>query len=41
LLWPARPPHDLGGALCAAAVFAAGLAVITMHGARSRTDDAE
>jgi hypothetical protein len=25
-LWPARPPHDLGGALCAGLVFAAGLA---------------
>ena len=24
-LWPARPPHDLGGALCAGLVFAAGL----------------
>jgi hypothetical protein len=33
-IWPARPPHDLGGALCAAAVFAAGLAVITFRGAR-------
>ena len=32
--WPARPPHDLGGALCAALVFAAGLAVITVRGAR-------
>jgi hypothetical protein len=34
-LWPARPAHDLGGALCAAAVFAAGLAVITVRGARA------
>jgi hypothetical protein len=33
-LWPARPPHDLGGALCAGAVFACGLAVVTMRGAR-------
>ena len=33
-LWPARPPGDLGGALCAAAVFAAGLAAITIRGAR-------
>ena len=32
-VWPARPPHDLGGALCAAAVFAAGVAV-TVLGAR-------
>jgi hypothetical protein len=40
-LWPARPPHDLGGALCAAAVFAAGLAVITVRGARAHADDAD
>jgi hypothetical protein len=33
-LWPARPPHDLGAALCAGAVFAAGIAVITVRGAR-------
>jgi hypothetical protein len=33
-LWPARPPHDLGALLCAGAVFAAGLVIITMRGAR-------
>ena len=33
-IWPARPPHDVGGALCAAAVFAAGLAAITVRGPR-------
>jgi hypothetical protein len=33
-LWPARPPHDLGGAVCAALVFAIGLAAITIRGAR-------
>jgi hypothetical protein len=38
-LWPARPPHDLGGALCAGLVFVAGLAVITLRGARDRLDD--
>jgi hypothetical protein len=32
--WPARPPHDQGAAICAAAVFAAGLAVITVRGGR-------
>ena len=32
-IWPARPPHDVGGALCAAVVFAAGLAAITLRGA--------
>jgi hypothetical protein len=38
-LWPARPPHDLGGALCALLVFAAGLGVITVRGARDRAGD--
>jgi hypothetical protein len=33
-LWPARPPHDLGGAICAGLVFAVGVAVITVRGAR-------
>jgi hypothetical protein len=33
-LWPARPSHDLGGAMCAALVFAAGLMLITWRGAR-------
>jgi hypothetical protein len=34
-MWPTRPPHDLGAALCAALVFAAGTAVITIRGARN------
>ena len=33
-LWPARPPHDLGAAICAGLVFAAGVVVITARGAR-------
>lgn len=33
-VWPARPPHDLGGALCACAVFAAGIVAFTLLGAR-------
>jgi len=33
-IWPARPPHDRGAAICAALVFAAGAAVITVLGAR-------
>jgi hypothetical protein len=33
-IWPARPPHDLGGMLCAGLVFAAGAALITVRGAR-------
>jgi len=33
-IWPARPPHDAGAALCAGLVFAAGMVVITVRGAR-------
>jgi hypothetical protein len=33
-MWPARPPHDWGAALCAALAFALGLAVTTLRGAR-------
>jgi hypothetical protein len=35
-LWPGRPPHDLGAALCAGLVGAAGLALITIRGSRDR-----
>jgi hypothetical protein len=38
-LWPARPAHDLGGAICAALVFAAGVAVTTVRGARDHPSD--
>jgi len=33
-VWAARPPHDLGGALCAGLVFIAGIAAIAVAGAR-------
>jgi hypothetical protein len=33
-IWPARPPHDAGAAICASLVFAAGMMVITVRGAR-------
>jgi hypothetical protein len=33
-LWAARPPHDLGAAICAGLVFACGLTVFTLRGAR-------
>jgi hypothetical protein len=33
-VWPARPPHDRGAAICAALVFAAGITAITLLGAR-------
>jgi hypothetical protein len=38
-LWPGRPPHDLGAAICAGLVFAAGAAVITLRGARDLADE--
>jgi len=33
-IWPGRPSGDLGGALCASAVFAAGLIALTLLGTR-------
>jgi hypothetical protein len=33
-LWPGRPPHDAGAAICAGLVLAAGLAAIAARGAR-------
>jgi hypothetical protein len=33
-VWPARPPHDLGAALCASLVFTAGAVAIAVRGAR-------
>ncbi|HEY2670852.1 MAG TPA: hypothetical protein VGJ07_10800 [Rugosimonospora sp.] len=33
-LWPARPPHDTGAALCAGLVFVLGMAAIAVRGAR-------
>jgi hypothetical protein len=38
-IWPARPPHDLGGALCASVVFAAGIIAITLPGPRDTARD--
>lgn len=38
-LWPARPPHDLGGAMCAVLVFACGIAIVSVRGARDRPGD--
>jgi hypothetical protein len=34
-LWPDRPPHDRGAAICAGLVFVAGLAEVTVRGARA------
>jgi hypothetical protein len=33
-IWPARPPHDHGAALCAALAFGLGLATTALRGAR-------
>ena len=38
-LWAARPPHDMGGALCAILVFTGGVAVVTVRGSRNRPGD--
>ena len=35
VIWAARPPHDGGAALCAAAVFLAGVVLITVRGPRN------
>jgi hypothetical protein len=37
--WPARPPADRGAWICAALVFAVGLAAVTARGARTRLAD--
>ena len=33
-VWPARPPDDRGAAICASAVFAAGIVAVMVFGAR-------
>jgi len=38
-VWPTEPSHDLGAALCAAGVFAAGAALITLRGVRESIRD--
>ncbi len=38
-IWAGRPPHDVGGALCAGLVFAAGLALVTVRGVRESARD--
>ncbi|HUC26904.1 MAG TPA: hypothetical protein VMA73_29755 [Streptosporangiaceae bacterium] len=38
-VWPARPPHDVGAALCAGLVFVTGTVVVTVRGARDRSGD--
>lgn len=38
-LWPARPPHDQGAAICAGLVYACGLAAFTLRGARDGAEE--
>jgi hypothetical protein len=38
-IWPARPPHDRGAAICAGLVFTVGLAVFAVRGARDPADE--
>jgi hypothetical protein len=38
-VWPARPPHDRGGAICATLVFVAGIATVTPHGVQDPARD--
>jgi hypothetical protein len=38
-VWPTKPPHDLGAALCAVGVFAAGALLIMLRGARVSVGD--
>jgi len=38
-LWPARPPHDVGAAICAGLVFSCGLVLFTARGACDRADE--
>ncbi|SBT44427.1 hypothetical protein [Micromonospora narathiwatensis] len=37
-IWPARPGHDIGAVLCAGLVFAAGMLLVTVRGARDPVD---
>jgi hypothetical protein len=37
-IWPARPGHDLGAALCAGLVFAGGMTATALRGAHRNTD---
>jgi hypothetical protein len=39
-IWPARPPYDLGAAICAGLVFILGVAAITLRGARDPAGEA-
>jgi hypothetical protein len=38
-IWSTRPIHVADAALCAAAVFVSGVAVITVRGARARASE--
>jgi hypothetical protein len=38
-IWPGRPPHDLGAAICAGLVFTVGLAAYAVRGARDHAGE--
>jgi hypothetical protein len=38
-MWPARPAHDVGAAVCAGLVFLVGAIAITVRGARDSTSE--
>jgi hypothetical protein len=38
-LWPDRPPHDRGAAVCAALAFVIGTCLITVRGARDSVNE--
>jgi hypothetical protein len=38
-IWPARPPHDTGAAICAGLVWAAGIMLNGLRGARDQVSD--
>lgn len=39
LVWPDRPPHDRGAAICAAVVFATGIIATAVRGSRDSAQD--
>jgi hypothetical protein len=39
LIWPARPPHDAGAAICATVAFAVGIITTTVRGSRDSARD--
>ncbi|HEV7710530.1 MAG TPA: hypothetical protein VGP16_20210, partial [Asanoa sp.] len=38
-VWPARPSHDVGAALCAGLLFSTGMVAVALRGARDAIND--